>query len=36
MLSKRQRKLFMVVIAIATASLVLSSLGGSLFYLMGQ
>jgi hypothetical protein len=33
-LSKKQRRLANIVIALAAASLILSSLGGSLLYLM--
>lgn len=34
-LTKRQRKVFTIIIAIATAALVLSSLSGALFVLLG-
>jgi hypothetical protein len=34
-LTKKQRRVFNVIIAIATLGLIVSSLAGSLFYLMG-
>ena len=36
MLSKKQRKFFSVLVAIASIALVVSSLGGTLFYLIGK
>jgi len=36
MISKKQRKFFVIIIAIASVALVVSSLGGSLFFLTGN
>jgi hypothetical protein len=36
MLSKKQRKFFGVLVAIASVALIISSVGGSLFFLIGN
>lgn len=36
MLTKRQRKYFTILVTLATAALVISSVGGSLFMLIGN
>lgn len=34
-ITKRQRKIFIIIIGLASVALVVSSLGGALFYLIG-
>lgn len=36
MLSKKQKKIFGILVAIASITLVISSVGSSLFYLIGR
>lgn len=36
MLSKKQKKFFSILVAIASVALIVSSVGGSLFYLIGK